>query len=461
MRKFLLALGTSGLMAAVGAVVVAPTPAVAAPAARAAVEGEPDPVLGVPVFNDPAGSVTAQYAIFQQLARIIDRVPAGQTIRMSWFGFSTPATSTATDPSQADTAEKPNLVERLKSAHRRGVNVRVILDNGLAGRYPAQELGRVLGTSTSASSYLMTCRAKAGCIGKRKLYADTYAYNHNKFLLAGQVVLDNGTTVPNVVFQSSGNLGKWDADTSYNNAITWSEAASYQDYVAYFADQQEFGPGEVGNDDYYRIGSSSESYKTHFFPRKETDGNLHQASTDTVVSLLNPAVCSYVGKTDGLRHQSDIRIVMWSFNRVAIANKLAALIRAGCWVDIVYATMNDSVRNALKNVGGKPIGITACAVEHQGRELKTHSKYLLYDGDYDGDQVPRVVMGSHNYAVSALRNADESLIRIRNARIHASYLHNFYDVRDTCNGKTSPAAAAASVLDDAAAAELEVTDTEQ
>lgn len=35
---------------------------------------EPDPVIGPPAFNDPAGSVDEQYAIFQQLARIIDRV---------------------------------------------------------------------------------------------------------------------------------------------------------------------------------------------------------------------------------------------------------------------------------------------------------------------------------------------------------------------------------------------------
>ncbi|BCJ42298.1 hypothetical protein GCM10010168_87030 [Actinoplanes ianthinogenes] len=58
----------------------------------------------------------------------------------------------------------------------------------------------------------MFCRDGAGCIAKRSVY-DVKAYNHNKFLLASRVVLDDGTSRSNVVFQSSGNLTPWDAPT--------------------------------------------------------------------------------------------------------------------------------------------------------------------------------------------------------------------------------------------------------
>ncbi|KAK3331301.1 hypothetical protein B0H66DRAFT_598786 [Apodospora peruviana] len=400
---------------------------------------EPDPLIGAPVFNNPAGSESEQYTIYQQLARIIDRVPAGGYIEMSWFEFGVSYTT--------DTTNKPNIPARLVKAHQRGVNVRTILDNNVKdnGRsnddWPAYKtLAPELGTSDSASSFIILCPNHKGCIAKRKIYDDTYAYNHNKFLLASKIVLNSGANVSNVVFQSSGNLGEWDAHTSWNNAVTWSEAASFANYHHYFGDQVSSRAGS-GNDNYYWVGDSANQFKTHFFPRKETNGDLNQASTDTIVSILNSVSCSYTGETDGKKHQTDVRIVMWSFSRVAVAEKLASLVRAGCWVDVAYTNMNDGVKNALSssNLGGKEMGLTKCAVAWQGRNLRPHSKYMLIDGAYDDDQIPRVFTGSHNYAISALRNADESLIRIRSPEVHEAYLRqNFYKVRDTCSGKIAP-----------------------
>lgn len=405
------------------------TPAVAAP--------ESDPVFDIPVFNDPAGKEAAQYAIYQQIARIIDRVPAGQDIEMSWFEFGVDYTT--------DTAEKPNIPDRLVKAHERGVNVRIILDNNEqddgssnSDKPPYKTLKPELGTNDTSSSYIVLCPDKEGCIGKRTIYTDTHAYNHNKFLLASKIVLNDESALSDVVFQSSGNLEIWDAETAWNNAITWSEKASYADYKQYFKDLHDNRLGD-GVDDYYRVGDTSEEYKTHFFPHKETDGDLDQASTDTIVNILKELNCSYTDE-DGEARQTDIRIVMWSFTRESVAEQLASLSKDGCWVDIAYSKMSDSVKAALEAVDGEnSIGLTSCAVDYDGRELKPHSKYMLIDGAYGGDQIPRVFMGSHNYAMSALRNADETLVRIQSKEIHDAYLSkNFYTVRDTCSGKISP-----------------------
>lgn len=395
---------------------------------------EPDPVIGAPVFNNPAGAQVTQYTIFQQLARIIDRVPAGEYIEMSWFEFGADWTT--------DTESKPNIPTRLVNAFQRGVKVRIILDNnekedGNSNEswFPYKTLAPVLGTKASASSYVLLCPNKKGCIAKRKIYDDTYAYNHNKMLLASKIMLNAGTFVSNVVFQSSGNLGSWDAQTSWNNAVTWSEGASFANYHRYFGDLHNNYNG-AGNDNYYWVGDSADQYKTHFFPRKETNGDINQASTDTIVSILDSVKCSYVGETDGNLHQTDVRVVMWSFNRIAVANKLVDLVNDGCWVDVVYTNMADSVKTKLSSQGSK-LGLTACGVAYQGRNLRPHSKYMLIDGAYDDDQIPRVYTGSHNYSPSALRNADESLVRIRSADIHSAYLReNFYKIRDTCSGKT-------------------------
>ncbi|AGZ40251.1 phospholipase D-like domain-containing protein [Actinoplanes friuliensis] len=428
----------SALLAVTGAVVATQA---------SAAEVEPDPVLGAPVFNDPIGTETAQYAIFQQLARVIDRVPAGETIEMSWFEFKT--------PDYADTASRPNITDRLIRAHQRGVKVRILLndDAGVtATQAPYLRLKPELGTDENAASYLLLCAQDKGCIGKRKV-GTADAYNHNKFLLASKVVLNDGTVKTGVVFQSSGNLGTWDADTAYNNAITWTEASSYANYKAYFADLKKYRTSSTGVENYYRVGASADEYKTHFFPRKETNGDYHQASTDTIVSVLDSVQCSYVGEADGLPHQTDIRILMWSFTRDAVAKKLTDLVKDGCWVDIVYSVVSAPVLKQLETADSKKIGITACAAKFGTRTIKTHSKYMLIDGAYDDDQIPRVFTGSHNFSVTSLRSADESLVRIRNAAVHESYLrNNFYKARDFCSGKTTATAAATTVLSDAAAA---------
>lgn len=397
------------------------------------VSAEPNPVIGKAVFNNPAGSEIEQYVIFQQLARLIDRVPAGEYIEMSWWGFVADYTT--------DTASKPNLPQRLIKAHKRGVNVRIILDNnknfqgsGNSQLYPYKTLSTVLGTKETAPSFILVCPDRKGCIAKRKIYSG-YAFNHNKFLLASRIVLDGGATVSNVVFQSSGNLGTWDADTVWNNAVTWSETASFNNYHKYFGDLRANYNGR-GNDNYYWVGASSDIYQPYFFPRRETNGDLQQASTDTIVGILNSVKCSYVSKEDGKKYQTNVRILMWAFTRVDIAEQLASLIRAGCWVDIAYYNMSKEVTKALQNAGGK-VGVTKCAVPWQGRTLMPHSKYMLIDGAYDNDQVPIVFTGSPNYEMSALRNADETLVRIRSVSIHSSYLQdNFYKIRDICSGKT-------------------------
>lgn len=445
---------SAGLVVAAAGLTVSGT-ASASVNASAAAAAEPDPVLGAPVFNNPTGDEAAQYAVFQQLARVIDRVPAGADLELSWFEFKT--------PDHADTATRPDIIDRLLQAHQRGVNVRIILDNsdkdgGLSNEKeaPFKRLSPVLGQNDAAASFIVLCPKRKGCVAKRPLtYSNgtkVYAYNHNKFLLASQIVLNDGSVRQGVVVQTSSNLGTWDATTAFNNAMTWSDTSSYAMYRSYFNDLRTMRTG-TGNDDYNRVGDAADEFRPHFFPRRETNGDYNQASTDTIINVLDTLKCWYKGVHDNADHQTDVRLVMWSFSRIAVAKKLAALVKAGCWVDVVYSTTNDATLAALKNVGGKPIGITACQVPHQGRNIRAHSKYMLIDGQIGADQVPRVFTGSPNLSMASLRNADEAMVEIRSNAVHHSYQwKNFYTVRDTCK-KTAPAAAAATVMQDVAGAE--------
>lgn len=172
--------------------------------------------------------------------------------------------------------------------------------------------------------------------------------------------------------------------------------------------------------------------KAHFFPRRERSGQpVADPATDTVVSILNAvAACSY--DDGGTRRQTDIRVNMYSFTRPEVAKRLTALRNAGCWVDVVFTEANDAVLAAL----GNNIQLTKCNFNiGPGLDVRTHNKYMLIDGAYDDDIVPRVYTGSHNFAISALRQADETLLRVMGRDLHDEYLRDFWHVRDTCRAR--------------------------
>lgn len=428
-NRFMTRLATRSALVLVTVLAASGVPALRpAPASAAG----PDPVLDKPVFSRPLGSVAEQNAIFMQLGGIIDRVPAGEEIQMSWFHFSFSDVT--------DSATTPDIPGRLISAYERGVRVKIIVDQSSATGRPFQRLQPVLGSTDTAGSYIVHCADRfpsqdRGCIGTRAIqYTDSTvtAYNHNKFLTASRIVLGTGASVSNVVFQGSANLTWWDANEAYNNGVTFSDATTYNAYRTYFADLRSHRYGSTGDNDYYWVTPTGSTYKAHFFPRRERSGQpLSDPATDTVVSILNAVTsCSY--DDAGTRRQTDIRVNMYSFNRPEVAKRLTALRNAGCWVDVVYTEANTAVLNAL----GGNIQLTRCNFNvGPGRDIRTHNKYMLIDGAYDDDIVPRVFTGSHNYAVSALRQADETLLRIMGRGMHDEYLRDFWHVRDTCRAR--------------------------
>ncbi|MEU8227917.1 phospholipase D-like domain-containing protein [Kribbella sp. NPDC048915] len=405
--------------------------AAAVPAEPAAV---PDPVIGHAVFNDPAGSTTAQNAIQIQLAGLIDRVPAGEEIQGSFFGFDPPDT--------ADTATDPDIVDRLVAAHARGVKVRLVVDQKSAATPATNRLRAAIGSAENQPSYVVHCADKSpagtirGCIATRvKQWSDgpVTPYNHNKFFTFSKIRHSGGAEVGSVVYQASANLGIWDQNEAYNNALTYSDPKTYGAYRTYFSDLLAYRSVPGGNNNYYKDSGSGTDYRVFFFPRQERAGQpFDDPATDTVYNSLGSVHCSYT-EPDGSRHQTDVRVAMWDFNRPAIAQRLAQLRKDGCWVDVVLTNANDAVMSALKSA---PVQITRCNYNvAPGIDIRVHSKYLIIDGGYDDDIVPRVFTGSHNFSYSALRQADESLVRVMGRTIHTEYLQNFWQIRDTCRAK--------------------------
>ncbi|MEV6305970.1 phospholipase D-like domain-containing protein [Actinoplanes sp. NPDC051861] len=410
---------TAGMVAL--AVFAAPSPAQAA---------EPDPVLNKAVFNNPLGTKAEQNTIYKQVARLIDRVPQGAELRMSMYHFETPDT--------ADTEDDPDIVDRLVAAHERGVAVKVVLDQASKNFTAAGRLRARLGTDDTQASFVVSCDdvhgGTRGCIATRShTWSDgttSTAYNHNKFMAISKLVLDNGTEYSGVVYQASANMTLWDANEGWNNALTFVDTKVYNAYVKYHRDLVSYRRTTAGNNNYYTDTGSGTDYRAFFFPRHEASGEAFTGSaTDTIYNTLNSVKCSYKDEANVTR-QTDVRVMQLAFNRTPIAAKLVELRKAGCWIDVVASQIGGDVEKTLKNGG---VQTTRCWWKvNEEFTYRVHHKYMLIDGGYDDDITPRTYTGSHNYAWSALRLADEAMVRVMGRATHDDYLRNFWSVRDTC-----------------------------
>jgi hypothetical protein len=204
----------------------------------------------------------------------------------------------------------------------------------------------------------------------------------------------------------------------------------YDGYAEFHEDERKLRSAKGGGDNtYYWSTPTGWAYRAYYFPRGDSDyGN---PSTDTIVNTLDEVRCSYTGG-DGQKHQTDIRVAMYQFlkSRKQVADKLAELRGKGCWIDVVYSEGDSTVKSVLDDAG---IQSLACKFPNgPGIDVRTHTKFMLLDGDYGGSLTPRVYTGSHNWTGSGLRSADEAMVRITGADYHAKYLSYFYKIRNTC-----------------------------
>ncbi|MET9518268.1 phospholipase D-like domain-containing protein [Streptomyces sp. NPDC002994] len=399
-----------GLVVALMSVVAVPTPAAAVT------------VTTGTIFNDPSGTVADQDRIRDYLVSLIDGAPAGSSIRVSMYTFT----------------DNP-VREALVAANGRGVSVQVILDHKSSetvtehGEY--ENLVAWLGTDRTKPSWVLDCGKDRGCIGTRVLGASDTAINHNKFF-----TFSHTGGADNVVVQTSANMSGIQRTNLFNNAVTIVDKGLYDIYQEYFADHVTHAAGP-GLSHYYKtpISTTNPAYKAYFFPRKETSGTTYKTdpSTDTIKLILDNVDCAA---------GSEVRIAANLFYRDHIATKMVQMVDAGCSVILAH--------DADPNGGGPGVNSMGKTVEDilygqltqrvqcwenppAGRtgNIGQHSKYLIVNGKYDGVAGKKIVWtGSHNYSWQALRQNDETLLKIDNAALYDQYKANHAKLMSYCAG---------------------------
>jgi phosphatidylserine/phosphatidylglycerophosphate/cardiolipin synthase-like enzyme len=200
------------------------------------------------------------------------------------------------------------------------------------------------------------------------------------------------------------------------------------------------------NPNYYRTFNAG-AVKTFFFPRKGT--TPWQAATDDVYQVLKNVKCTGNKKVGTADHRTIVRVNMFELNRADVAHKLFDLDAKGCYVELIYSAMSRTAETILTAKAGKYHGpVLRCSkftypvrddrgrpiLDPNGKPKKqgafTHDKYILIEGVYYGQKDKKIILaGSHNLSYSALRENDETLLRIDSPALYDAYRADFGGVR--------------------------------
>jgi phosphatidylserine/phosphatidylglycerophosphate/cardiolipin synthase-like enzyme len=349
----------------------------AATAAAPSTPAEESP--GHPVFNDPLGTHRQQYALISSVNRRIDHTPGGATIRLAAFSFAMPSTSRA-----------------LLRAHRRGVVVKMVVDQRSARWGSVQRLRSVLGSDVSHRSFVRVCHASCrGTAGKQ----------HAKF-----VTISRTDHARKVVLVGSMNF------TELAAARQWQDLYAVSDDGPLFASMRTLFRSMV------RDKPQPELELAHTGPGfRLSTSPVDPGAADPLVARLRKVHCDGAAAGTGRRGHTLLAISMHAWNGargVDLARRVGALAEDGCRVRVIAGVgFGRRVTSILERSGASYLatGDTAGA---------THEKLMVLSGHFGRDRAASLVWtGSHNWTGRSLRN-DEVTLRLQGPRHVAAYLAN-------------------------------------
>ena len=378
------------------------------------------------VFNDPLGTRAARMRLLTTVEHAIDNTCAGgcafpgeQTILVSTYLM-----------------DRNRTANKLLAADARGVNVQIVMDSNITsgaakslvdGLGPADKNGdhRVtaadIDPQTGHQSFAIKC--KDSCRGG-------WGNNHTKFYAFTRT----GDT-DNVVMVSSANLNWGGAIAGWNDlyAIT-GRADVYDLYRRVHGEMAEDDPPDLDGkpiERYYIEESPGGDFIHRFFPRKHASRDL-----DPTYQQLSNIRCRDVAGGAGRNGRTVVKIAMfwWSGPRgMYLADKVVALDRAGCDVQVNYGAPSGEVSRVLRasaHSGGIKLWDSRQRKVDGKPSLRVHHKYMIVSGHYGSDTSSwRVMMGTQNWIEGALTGSDENTLEIPKRSAYNAYSAEFESLK--------------------------------
>ncbi len=337
-------------------------------------------------FNDPFGTRDEKYALIRRIDARIDRAERGAVVRVAAFSFAMRSTSRA-----------------MLRAHRRGVQVRMVVDRRSVRWGSVRRLRHALGTDTEHRSFVRVCRES--CRGDS-------GNQHAKFVTisgAGRAGRADGVVmVGSMNFTHNAAARQWqDLYTVTGDRSLFRQFARVFRLMARDRPQRrlELRPPGAG-------------FRTEVSPLPGV-----ARADDPVLRRLGRVHCHGArrgtGTADG---RTLLRVSMHAWNGrrgVALARRTSSLARQGCQVRVLAGVgVGPRVVNVLRR-GGVDVRDSA----RRGRA--THQKLMIVSGHFGRRHDASFVWtGSHNWTDRSLVN-DEVTLRIAGPRPVEAYRANF------------------------------------
>ena len=332
-------------------------------------------------FNNPYGSHRQQYALVRRINRAIGQAEPGATVRLAAYSLAMPTTTRA-----------------LVDAHRRGVQVRVVVDDHSAHWGSVRVLREELGSSVGADSFVKVCQMS--CRGGR-------GNQHAKFVTVSSSERGDG-----VLLVGSVNLTGYNAERQWNDLYTVADTELHDQFAEAFdlmaADRRQAR---------LTLPETDSGFETDLSPYPGIS-----ARKDPLLHRLRTVRCRGVALTAGRDGRTVVRILMhaWNGDRgIALAHRVARLERRGCDVKVLYGVgTGRQVKRILERAD-----VPARDSLHDRRRV--HQKAMVLSGRIGKRTDANYVWtGSHNWSDRSLRN-DEVMLRVGGRDLVQDYLRQF------------------------------------
>ena len=361
------------------------------------------------IFNNPKSSLARERAIIIQLDRAIHGAPRGSLIRMAMYLF-----------------DRPTTARELVLAHRRGVNVQLIIDDGersKEARGLRQQL-RSRGPGHARGSFVRSCfRACMSNVAGSVLHSKFYIFNRVGYRLAnGSVRIMN-----NVSMISSANPHNVNTKASWNNIHTIANnAAIFNSLNGYFKDMLQ----DKQDHRYYdtRPPVTSGKYSLSYYPRAARPG----VETVKFLDALNRVSC-ITSRRYSSTGRTVIRVAMWGWTNplIAVAKRLRYLKSKGCRVDVLM-NQGRASRSIIRELI-RPTSRGQIPVYNGWRdknrndygELYIHHKAMIISGRLAGKDRKVVYTGSQNLTSTGVRINDDQILQVNDGPTYDAYSRNF------------------------------------
>ncbi|HEY3549404.1 MAG TPA: phospholipase D-like domain-containing protein [Propionicimonas sp.] len=395
-------------LAITGCIAPSPTPSAAVPTAatttspaptqRPTKAGTPTAATSTRIqFSDPWSTRTAaQFRLHRTQVAAIKAAPAGATIHLVMYTFATEWAGQA-----------------LLAAHRRGVNVRVIIDDHENYRW-TKRLQAALGTNQHRRSYVVRCHlacASDVTYPRRRSAGTIRSYVHAKWL-----IIDRSGTDHDVVMIPSENLTPAAAEQSNDLMVLRGDHAVYSFLRARFDIMRKDAGTAYGT-------VTSGSVTMTMFPMPLPKG--YEVKPDEPLPAAMDPYLDYLRDIQcGGDHSTTIRIAMymWTYPRLEVAKRFAELARAGCRVIAIGQPLSPESDEGWDPEITRTLLDAGIELHQTGGGVYLHSKIVTLDGwNTSGARLHLAVTGSSNFLLQALVASDDLIVTDSDVAVVGAY----------------------------------------